>query len=122
MPFHWDDDYGARLGCCAATTRSAGALVQIDLLRVPRRQRHDGAGWEIDCVAGGPVPAELWRDNGGFRASGALWDWTIDLADGTVRERQLDDLAVEFPRIDDRLAGSRARYSVSVGDASLVRR
>ena len=38
-----------------------------------------------------------------------------------MRERQLDDLAVEFPRIDDRLAGSRARYSVSVGDASLVR-
>jgi carotenoid cleavage dioxygenase len=28
---------------------------------------------------------------------------------------------VEFPRIDDRLAGLPARYAVSVGDASLVR-
>ena len=28
---------------------------------------------------------------------------------------------MEFPRIDDRLAGMRARYSVSVGDNGLVR-
>ena len=48
---------------------------------------------------------ELWRDNGGFEASGVLWNWTIDLQNGTVSERQLDDRAVEFPRIDDRLAG-----------------
>ena len=64
---------------------------------------------------------ELWRVNGGFEASGVLWNWTIDLQNGTVSERQLDDRAVEFPRIDDRLAGSQARYAVSVGDASLVR-
>jgi carotenoid cleavage dioxygenase len=65
--------------------------------------------------------AELWRDNGGFDANAVLWSWTIDLQTGTVSERQLDDRAVEFPRIDDRLAGLPARYSVSVGDASLVR-
>src|SRR5690606_24945679 len=64
---------------------------------------------------------ELWRENGGFEASAVLWNWTIDLQNGTVSERQLDDKAVEFPRIDDRLAGSPARYAVSVGDASLVR-
>jgi carotenoid cleavage dioxygenase len=40
---------------------------------------------------------------------------------GRVSERQLDDRAVEFPRIDDRLAGMRARYSVSVGKDGLVR-
>ena len=50
-----------------------------------------------------------------------LWTWTIDLAAGTVSERQLDDRGVEFPRIDDRLAGLPARYSVSVGANGWVR-
>ena len=64
---------------------------------------------------------ELWRDSGGFDADGVLWSWTIDLQTGTVTERQLDDRAVEFPRIDDRLARLPARYAVSVGDGRLVR-
>ena len=64
---------------------------------------------------------ELWRDSGGFEADGVLWTWTIDLASGRVTERQLDDRAVEFPRIDDRLATLPARYAVSVGDGRLVR-
>jgi carotenoid cleavage dioxygenase-like enzyme len=64
---------------------------------------------------------ELWRDNGGFDTNGVLWNWTIDLRAGTVAERQLDDRSVEFPRIDDRLAGLPARYSVSVGTNNWVR-
>ena len=60
---------------------------------------------------------ELWRNDGGFDVDGVLWSWTIDLADGSVTERQLDDRAVEFPRIDDRLAGLPARYAVSVAGA-----
>ena len=63
---------------------------------------------------------ELWRDSGGFDAEGVLWTWTIDLRNGIVTERQLDDRAVEFPRIDDRLAGLPARYSVAVGGGRLV--
>ena len=50
-----------------------------------------------------------------------LWSWTIDLQSGTVSQRQLDDRSVEFPRIDDRLAGLQARYAVSVGTNELVR-
>jgi carotenoid cleavage dioxygenase len=64
---------------------------------------------------------ELWRDNSGFDAEGVLWTWTIDLAAGRVTEGQLDDRGVEFPRIDDRLAGLPARYSVSVGGNGWVR-
>jgi carotenoid cleavage dioxygenase len=64
---------------------------------------------------------ELWRNDGGFDAEGVLWTWTIDLQAGTVGERQLDDRFVECPRIDDRLAGLPARYSVSVGANSWVR-
>ncbi|MDT5017429.1 MAG: hypothetical protein QOD39_3589 [Mycobacterium sp.] len=50
-----------------------------------------------------------------------LWSWTIDLGSGKVSERQLDDRAVEFPRIDDRLATLPARYAVAVGEGRLVR-
>ena len=64
---------------------------------------------------------ELWRNDGGFGEQAVLWEWRIDLNAGTVTERQLDDRSIEFPRIDDRLAGLAARYSVSVGDADLVR-
>jgi carotenoid cleavage dioxygenase len=38
-----------------------------------------------------------------------------------VKESQLDDRGVEFPRVDDRLAGAAARYSVTVGSGALVR-
>ena len=55
---------------------------------------------------------ELWRHDGGFDADGVLWSWTLDLARGTVTERQLDERRVEFPRIDDRLAG-RPPYGAS---------
>ena len=50
-----------------------------------------------------------------FGADGVIWPWTIDLETGTVTEHQIDDSGVEFPRIDDRLAGLPARYVVSVG-------
>jgi carotenoid cleavage dioxygenase-like enzyme len=125
MPYRWDDNYGARLGVLRrddpfgpvrwfdidpcyvfhvanahdATTASGGKSIVLHAVRYP----------------------ELWRDNGGFEADGVLWSWTIDLQTGTVSERQLDDRSVEFPRIDDRLAGLPARYSVSVGTNSLVR-
>jgi carotenoid cleavage dioxygenase-like enzyme len=63
----------------------------------------------------------LWRGSGAADPDGVLWSWTLDLAAGTVSERPLDDRAVEFPRIDDRLATLPARYTVTVADNSLVR-
>ncbi len=40
----------------------------------------------------------------------ALARWTIDPSAGRVTERRLDDVPVEFPRIDDTVAGTRHRY------------
>ncbi len=40
-----------------------------------------------------------------------LHEWRFDVKTGATRERQLDDLATEFPRINDGLQGTRARYS-----------
>ena len=48
------------------------------------------------------------------RPKSYLWRWTLDLATGTVRHQQLDDLYEEFPRIDDRRATRRNRYSYTL--------
>jgi carotenoid cleavage dioxygenase len=36
--------------------------------------------------------------------------WTVDLADGKVRESRIDDRPQEFPRVDERLVGRPHRY------------
>jgi carotenoid cleavage dioxygenase-like enzyme len=41
--------------------------------------------------------------------------WTIDLSAGTVTETALDDIAGEFPRFDERLAGMPYRHGWFVG-------
>jgi carotenoid cleavage dioxygenase len=46
-----------------------------------------------------------------------LWRWTLDIATGTVVERQLSDVPLEFPRVDERVVGRRH----DVGWASGVR-
>lgn len=40
-----------------------------------------------------------------------LWEWRFNLTTGACSERQLDDVAGEFPRMDDRVAGRRNRYA-----------
>ena len=45
--------------------------------------------------------------------------WTVDLADGKVRESRIDDRPQEFPRVDERRVGKRHRYGYApyVGDS-----
>ena len=120
MPYRWDDDYGARLG----VLRRDDPFGEVRWFEIdPCYVFHVANAYEDGnrIVLQGCRYPELWRNNGGFADSAVLWSWTINLDDGTVTERQLDDRAVEFPRIDDRLAGLPARFAVSVGDARLVR-
>ena len=120
MPYRWDDDYGARFGVLRRDD-PFGAVRWFDI--DPCYIFHVANAYETgnSLVLQAVRYPQLWRGNGGFDADGVLWGWTIDLATGTVSERQLDDRAVEFPRIDDRLATLPARYAVSVGDGRLVR-
>ena len=120
MPYRWDDDYGARFGVLRRDD-PFGAVRWFDIdpcyVFHVANAYDDGNSVVLQAVR---YP-ELWRGDGGFDADGVLWSWTIDLAGGAVTERQLDDRAVEFPRIDDRLATLPARYAVTVGDGRLVR-
>ena len=47
---------------------------------------------------------------GGEATTGRLWRWTLDLATGTAREEQMDDVACDFPRVNDSLVGLKARW------------
>jgi carotenoid cleavage dioxygenase len=120
MPYRWDDDYGARLGVLRRDDPFGDVRwFDIDPCYVfhVANAYDDGDSVVLQAVR---YP-ELWRGTSGFENDGVLWRWTIDLKCGRVAERQLDDRAVEFPRIDDRLAGMRARYAVSVGENNWVR-
>jgi carotenoid cleavage dioxygenase len=120
MPYRWSDDYGARFGVMRRDDPFGPIRwFEIDPCYVFHVANAYDSGNSIVLQA--VRYSELWRHSGGFDADGALWSWTIDLQTGTVAERQLDDRAVEFPRIDDRLASLPARYAVAVGDARLVR-
>ncbi len=120
MPYRWDDNYGARLGVLRRDDPFGEVRwFEIDPCYVfhVANAYDDGNSLVLQAVR---YP-ELWRGTSGFETDGVLWSWTIDLQTGNVSERQLDDRAVEFPRIDDRLTGFNARYAVSVGENELVR-
>lgn len=55
-----------------------------------------------------PIPAEGQPEF--FSATPVLVRWTLDLASGGVKQEALDDLPVEFPRLDERRAGLPYRY------------
>jgi len=48
-----------------------------------------------------------------------LWRWTLDTATGQVHEEQRSDVAMEFPRIDERRVGRPYRwgYATEVGQS-----
>ncbi|MGB6090150.1 MAG: carotenoid oxygenase family protein [Candidatus Binataceae bacterium] len=43
------------------------------------------------------------------------WQWTLNLKDGSMRDRQIDDTSSEFPRLDERRAGLKHRYGYFAG-------
>jgi len=124
LPYRWDDQYPARLGVLRRDD-PYGQLRWFDI--DPCFVFHVVNAHDVTSPDGNAIVLEvlrydeMWRNNSEFGTDAALWRWTIDLDTGLVEESQLDDRGVEFPRIDDRLAGSSARYSVAVGSGALIR-
>jgi carotenoid cleavage dioxygenase len=124
LPYRWDDDYGARLGVLRRDD-PYGPVRWLDI--DPCYVFHIANAYDVRSANENSVVLEvvrypeIWRDSSKFSADAALWRWKLNLDTGVVEESQLDDRGVEYPRVDDRLAGAAARYSVAVGSDSLVR-
>ena len=63
----------------------------------------------------------LWVDGSGV-VTPVMWEWSLDLGTGRVGERQLDDTACEFPRIDNRLTGLPAATGYARAELAVGRR
>jgi len=124
LPYRWDDQYRARLGVLRRDD-PYGQLRWFDIdpcFVFHVVNAHDVTARGENAIALEVLRYdEMWRHNSEFGTDAALWRWTINLDTGVVEESQLDDRGVEFPRIDDRLAGTSARYSVAVGSDALIR-
>jgi carotenoid cleavage dioxygenase len=110
LPYRWDDDYGARLGVMPR----AGGDADVQWIEIEpcfvfhvMNTSEDGDGRVVMEVVRYP---DLWRKGGNDFPASTLWRWTVDPANGTVAEEQLDDRPIEFPRLDDRRAGLPYRY------------
>jgi carotenoid cleavage dioxygenase-like enzyme len=124
LPYRWDDRYQARLGVLRRDD-PYGQLRWFDI--DPCFVFHVVNAYDTASPGRNTIVlevlryGEMWRDSSDFGGDAALWRWTLNLDTGVVEERQLDDRGVEFPRVDDRRAGTAARYSVAVGSSALVR-
>jgi carotenoid cleavage dioxygenase len=119
FPYGWSDEYGARLGVMPRGGTNADVRwYEIAPCYVfhPLNAYEDGDAVVIDVAR----YAELWRDSPNHFSPAFLHRWTIDLATGRVAEQPLDDRPVEFPRVDDRVAGKRHRYGWAVENAANV--
>jgi carotenoid cleavage dioxygenase-like enzyme len=124
LPYRWDDNYGARLGVLRRDD-PYGPVRWLDI--DPCYVFHIANAYDVISASENSIVLEvvrypeIWRGSSEFGIDAALWRWKLDLDTGTVEESQLDDRGVEYPRADDRLASTAARYSVAVGSGGLVR-
>jgi len=106
LPYRYDPSYGARLGVLRRDDPHGDVRwFEIEPCYVfhPFNAHDDGAVITID------VSRYAHLDKHTIADPAVLWRWTIDLAAGTVTERQLDDRPGELPRVDDRLVSLPAR-------------
>ncbi|MGH3773806.1 MAG: carotenoid oxygenase family protein [Pseudonocardiaceae bacterium] len=119
LPYRWDPSYPARVG---VMPRAGGASdvrwfdIEPCYVFHPLNAYDDGDSIVLDVVRHPRMfDTQLHGPNEGPTT---LDRWTVDLADGKVRETRLDDHPQEFPRIDDRLIGRPHRYGYAMQTSS----
>lgn len=112
LPFRWLPEAGARVGVMPRTGSGADTRwIGIDPVYVFHvlNAYDEGDAVVMDVVrydsAFDTAPGEVIAST-----SPSLARWTIDPVARRVSEQRLDDLSVEFPRIDDAVAGLHHRY------------
>jgi carotenoid cleavage dioxygenase len=119
MPYRWDPRYPARVGVmprCGGAGDVRWFDVEPCYVFHPLNAYDDGDSIVLDVVR---HPKMFDTDFHGPNEGPTTLDrWTVDLADGKVRETRLDDHPQEFPRIDDRLVGHPHRYGYAMQTSS----
>lgn len=119
FPYSWNPRYPARVGVMPREGGNADVRwFDVDRCYVfhPMNAYDDGDTIVLDVVRHPKMfdTNQLGPDEG----PPTLDRWTVDLADGKVRESRIDDRGQEFPRVDERRVGRRHRYGYapSFGD------
>jgi carotenoid cleavage oxygenase len=111
FPYSWNKKYPARVGVMPREGGDADVRwfdVEPCYVFHPMNASDEGDTIVLDVVR---HPKMFDRDHTGPNEGPPTLDrWTVDLADGKVRESRFDDHAQEFPRVDERLVGKRHRY------------
>ena len=114
--FAWEPEKGAYVGVMKRIA-SVDSIrwFQIDACYVFHAMNawEDGDKIQADVMEYDSAPLFPNVDGSANRSDGArLTRWTLDLADNTdvVKRERLDDLAGEFPRLDERRAGLAYRH------------
>ena len=111
FPYRWNDDHPSRIGVMPRE----GSAAEVQWFDVepcyvfhPLNAYDDGERVVLDVVR---HPSMFQSDvRGPNEGAPTLWRWTVDPGSGTVKEEQLDDRAIEFPRVDERVVGRPHRY------------
>ncbi|MBV9514314.1 MAG: carotenoid oxygenase family protein, partial [Mycobacteriaceae bacterium] len=111
LPYSWNPNYPARVGVMPRDGGNADVRwfdVEPCYVFHPLNAYDDDDTIVLDVVR---HPKMFATDHLGPNEGPPTLDrWTVDLADGKVRESRFDDRGQEFPRVDERLVGKRHRY------------
>lgn len=115
FPYRWDPAYRARLGVLPLSGTAADVQwFEISPCYVfhPINAHDHGTTVVIDVIRHPKMFAtDFFGPNEG---APAIWRYVLDRATGKATETPLDDRAMEFPRVDERLVGRAQRFSWAV--------
>lgn len=115
LPYRWDPSYPARVGVMPREGGDGDVRwfdVEPCYVYHPLNAYDEGETVVLDVVRHRKMfDTDLRGPNEG---PPTLDRWTVDLADGKVRESRLDDHPQEFPRADERLTGRKHRYGYAM--------
>lgn len=115
FPYRWNDAHQARVGLLPLHGRAEEVRwfeVAPCYVFHPLNAHDDGDQVVLDVVRHPRMfdTSPLGPDDG----APVLWRWTLDTVSGAVKEEQLSDQAMEFPRVDERLVGRPHRWGYGV--------
>ena len=115
MPYRWAPERQARVGLMPREGTAADIRwfeVKPCYVFHPLNAYDDGENVVLDVVRHSSVFAS---GHSLVPGTQTLDRWTVNLADGQVKEERIDDTVQEFPRVDERLVGKHHRYGYAVG-------